>query len=117
MSKIDISIQFIRDTLMVRKLMAIIRRDRMDLCRQRLHELNNSIRHGLSCLALDFSQQSQTRLSLRKRDNRLTMSFSDNRIHFPITQALTGINDSRPLVNTYPVREASRRILILPRLS
>ena len=27
----------------------------------------------------------------------MTMSFSDNRIHFPITQTLTSIHDSRPL--------------------
>jgi len=110
MSKIDISIQIFGDTLMVRKLQAIIRRDRMGSDRQRLHELDNSIRHGLSGLALDLSQESQTRLSLRKRDNSMTMSFSNNRVHFPITQALAGINDSRSLA-------ILTLFLIFPRLS
>jgi len=57
MSKVDISIQFFGDTLMARKLFAIIRRDRMGSDRQRLHEVDNSIRHDLSGLALDLSQQ------------------------------------------------------------
>ncbi len=110
MSKIDISIQIFGDTFMVRKLQAIIRRDRMGSDRQRLYELDNSICHGLSGLALDFSQQSQTGLSLRKRDDGLTMSFSDNRIYFPITQTLTGINDAgRSSILTL--------FLIFPRLS
>ena len=107
MSKVNISMQFFRNTLMARKLFAIIRRDRMGSDRQRLHELDNSIRHVLSSLALDLSQQSQSRLSLRKRDNGMTMSFSNNRIHFPITQALAGIHDGRPLVDTHPVFERS----------
>jgi len=58
MGKADISIQFFRDTLMLRKLLGIIRRDRMGLDWQRLHDLDHSVRHGLSCLALDFSQES-----------------------------------------------------------
>jgi hypothetical protein len=41
----------------------------------------------------------------------MTMSFSDNRVHFPITQALTGINDSRPLVDTYPVLDLSTPVI------
>ncbi len=64
MSKVEISIQFFGDTLMVCKLFAIIRRDRTGSDRQRLHELDNSIRHGLSGLALDLSQQSQARFTL-----------------------------------------------------
>ena len=107
MNKVDISIQFFGDTLMVRKLLAIIRRDRMGSDRQRLHELDNSIRHGLSGLALDLSQESQTRRSFRKRDDGMTMSFSDNRIHFPITQALASIHNSRSFVDTHPVFERS----------
>jgi len=63
MSIVDISIQFFRDTLMVRKLLAIIRRDRMGSDRQRLHELNNSIRHGMSGLALYLSQEGSAALS------------------------------------------------------
>ncbi len=111
MSKEDIRIQFFRNTLMIRKLMAIIRRDRMDSDRQRLHELDNSIRHSLSGLALDLSQESQSRLSLRKRDNGMTMPFSDNRIHFPITQALACIHNCRPLVDTHPVLDLSTPVI------
>ncbi len=111
MSKVDSSIQFFRDALMVRKLFAIIRRDRMGSDRQRLHEFDNSIRHGLSGLALDLSQKSQARLPLRQRDNSMTMSFSDNRVHFPITQALASIYDSRPLVNTHPVYDLSTPVI------
>lgn len=111
MSKVDISIQFFGDTLMVRKLFAIIRRDRMGSDRQRLHELDNSIRHGLSGLALDLSQQSQARFTLGQGDNGMTMSFSDNCIHFPITHALACIYDSRPLVNTHPVFDPSTPVI------
>jgi len=111
MSKVDIGFQFFRYALMIRKLLAIIRRDRMGSDRQRLHELDNSIRHVLSSLALDLSQHSQSRLSLRKRDNGMTMSFSDNRIHFPITQALTGVYDSWPLVDTHPVFDLSTPVI------
>ncbi len=111
MSKVDISIQFFRNTLMVRKLLAIIRRDRIGSYRRRLHELDNSVCHGLSGLALDLSQQSQTGLSFRKRDNSMTMSFSDNRIHFPITQPLACVHNSRPLVDTYPVLDLSTPVI------
>ena len=111
MSKVDICTKVTSNPLMVRKLFAVIRRDRMGSDRQRLHELDNSSCHGLSGLALDFSQQSQTGLSLRKRDDGLTMSFSDNRIYFPITQTLTGINDSRPLVDTHPILDLSTPVI------
>ncbi len=66
---------------------------------------------GREKLVLDLSQESHTRLSFRKLDNSMAMSFSDNRIHFPITQALTGIHNSRPLVDILTL------FLILPRLS
>ena len=57
MSKVDISIQLFRDTPMIRKLLVIIRHDRMGLDRKRLYELDNNIRHGLSCFAFDLSQE------------------------------------------------------------
>ena len=111
MSKVDISIQFFRDTLMIGKLFAIIRRDCIGSYRQRLHELDHGIRHGLSGLALDLSQQSQTGLSLRKRDNGMTMPISDNRIHFPITQALASIHNSRSLIDAHPVFDLSTPVV------
>ena len=79
--------------------------------RQRLQELDNSIRHGLSSLALDLSQESQAGFPLRQGDNGMTMSFPDNRIHLPITQALACIHDSRPLVDTHLVFELSTPIV------
>jgi hypothetical protein len=41
----------------------------------------------------------------------MTISFPNNRVHFPITQALACSYNSRPLVNTYTL------FLIFPRLS
>ena len=111
MSKVDIRIQFFRDTLMVRKLFAIIRCDRMGSDRQRLHELDNSIRHSLSCLALHLSQQSQAGFPLGQRDNGMTVSFSNNCIHFPITQALASIYDRRSLVDAHSVLEYSTPVI------
>ena len=111
MSKKDINMKVTSDTLMVRKLFAIIRRDRMGSDRQRLHELDNSIPHGLSGLALDLSQEGKAGFPLGQGDNGMTMSFSDNRIYFPITQTLTGINDSRPLVDTHPVLDLSTPVI------
>ena len=111
MSKIDISIQIFGDTLMVSKLFAIICRDCMCFHRQWLQELDHSIRYGLSGLALDLSQERQARLPLGQGDNGMTMSFSNNRVHFPITQALACIYDSRPLVDTHPVFELSTPII------
>ena len=105
MSKVNISIQFFRNTLMARKLFAIIRRDRMGPERQRFQELDHSIRHGLSSLALDFSQERQSRLPLGQGDNGMTMSFSNNRIHFPITQPLACVHNSRPFIDAHPVFE------------
>ena len=111
MSKVNISIQFFRDTLMARKLFAIIRCDRMGSDRQRLQELDHGIRHGLSSLALDLSQESQAGLPLGQGDNRMTMSFSNNRIDFPVTQALASIHNNRPLVDTHPVFELSTPVI------
>ena len=111
MCKVEIGVQHFHDTLMVRKLFAIIRRDRMGSDRQRLHKLDNSIRHGLSCFILNLSQEGQTRLSLNQGDNGMTMSFSNNGIHFPITQALTSIYDRRPLVDAHSVLECSTPVI------
>ena len=111
MGKVEIGIQHFRDTLMVRKLFAIIRRDRMGSDRQRLHELDNSIRHGLSRFILNLSQEGQTRLSLNQGDNGMTMSFSNKGIHFPITQALTSIDDLRSFVDTHSVLEYSTPVI------
>ena len=111
MSKTDICAKVTSNPLMVRKLLVIIRHDRMGSDRQRLHELDDSIRHGLSSLALDLSQQSQARFALCKRDNGMAMSFSKNRIHFPITQALDCIHDSRSLVDAHPIFELPTPII------
>ena len=111
MSKVEIGIQHFRDTLMVRKLFAIIRCDRMGSDRQQLHELDNSIRHGLSCLALNLSQEGQAGLPLDQGDNGMTMAFSNNGIHFPITQALTSIHNSRSLVDAHSVLEYSAPVI------
>jgi len=35
----------------------------------------------------------------------MSMTLTDNRIHFPIAQSLAGIHNSRPLVDTHPVFE------------
>ena len=111
MSKIDICTKVMSNPFMVRELFAVIRCDRMGSDRQRFQELDHSIRHGLSSLALDLSQESQSGLPLSQGDNGMTMSFSDNRIHFPITQALASIHDSRPLVDAHPIFELSTPIV------
>ncbi len=61
----------------------------MSLDQWQLQELDNSIRRCLSGLAFDLSQESQAGLSFRQGDNDMAMYFPDNRIHLPITQALT----------------------------
>ncbi len=119
MCKVDISFQFFRDTLMLRKLFpgerldncAVVCCDCVKVIRKLFQEIEDYISNGLSCLALDLSQQSQARFAFCKRDNRMTMTFSDNRIHFPITQALASIHDSRSFVNTYPVFNPSTPVI------
>ena len=76
MSKIDNSVQFFRDTLLGFNLRALIRRDRMDSNRQRRRGLDNSILYSLSGLALDLSQECQTRLSLGKGNDGMAMEDS-----------------------------------------
>ena len=111
MGKIDISTKVTSNSFMFRKLFAIIRRDGMGSDRQRLQELDNSISHSSSCLALDLSQEGQARLPLGQGDNSMTMPFPDNRIHLPITQSLTSINDSGSLIDAYSVFELSTPIV------
>ena len=111
MSKIDICTKVTSNPFMFCKLSAIIRRDGMGSDRQRLQEFDNSISHSLRCLALDLSQEGQARLRLGQGDNGVAMSFSDKRIHFPITQALAGIYDRRTLVDAHPVFELSTPIV------
>jgi hypothetical protein len=111
MSKIDISTKITSDPFMIRELFSVIRGDRMGSDRQRLQEIDHSISHSLSGLVLDLSQEGQARLPLSQGDNSMTMSFSDNRIHFPITQALACIHDSRPLVDAHPVFELATPIV------
>jgi hypothetical protein len=60
---------------------------------------------------LDLSQEGQARLLLNQGDNSITMSFSDNRIHFPITQSLTSIHDSRSLIDAHSVFELAASIV------
>jgi hypothetical protein len=111
MSKIGISTKVTSNPFMVRKFSAIIRCDRMGSNQHRLQELDNSISHGLSSLTLNLSQESQARLLLGQGDNGMAMSFSDNRIHLPITQALVSIYDSRPLVDAHSVFEFAAPIV------
>lgn len=40
------------------------------------------------------------------------MTFSDDRIHFPITQALAFVHDGRPLVDAHPVFELPTPIVL-----
>lgn len=83
----------------------------MGMDRQWLQELNDSISHSLSCLALDLSQESQATLPFRQGDNGMATSFADDRIHFPITQTLTLIRDRRPFVDAHPVFELTTPVI------
>jgi len=89
----------------------IVRCVRTGSNRQRLQELDDSICHGLSGLALNPSRERQARLPLGQGDNRMTMSVSDNRIHFPISQALADIHNCWPPVDAHPVFELATPIV------
>jgi hypothetical protein len=107
MRKIDICTKVTNNPFMICKLIAVVSCDRMDSDRKRLRDPIRSIRHGLSGFTLDLSQEGKARLPLDQGDNDMVMSFAYNHIHFPITQALAGIHDSRSLVDTHPIFELS----------
>ena len=111
MGEVDRCFQCFCDTFMRCKLSAIIRRNRIDANRKRLHQVNHSICHGLSGLALNFLQESQARCPLRERNDGLAMPFANNRIHFPITQPLTGVDDGWSFVNAHPVLELAAPVV------
>jgi hypothetical protein len=64
--------------------------------KNQLQSATKSYTSALLGLALNFSYECQARLPLRKGDNGMTMSFSDNRVHFPITQALASSPTNSP---------------------
>ncbi len=96
---------------MLRKLSAIIYRDRIHSDRQRAREIDNSINRSVSFLVLDLFQEGQARLPFGQGDKNITMSFSDNRVHFPITQALASIHDGWSLIDAHPVFELAASIV------
>lgn len=69
MSIIDIGLKIVGDPLIVRKLFAIICRNRMCFIRQRLQEFDDSISYGLSYPVLALTQEGQARLALRQGVN------------------------------------------------
>lgn len=111
MSKVDRCLQFFCDAFMRCKLSAIIRRNCMDANRKRLHQINHSICHGLSGLAIDFLQESQAGCPIRKRNDGLVMPFTNDRVHFPIAQPPTRVDDRRPLVDAYSILELTAPIV------
>jgi hypothetical protein len=101
MWKIDIHTKITSNTFVIPELFPVICSDRVGSDRQWFQELNHSICHGFSRLMLNFSQEGQPRLPLSQGDNRILMSSSYDHIHFPITQALAGIRNGRPLVDHF----------------
>ena len=75
-SKIKICLQFLRDLLMVGKLLAVICCDGVQKVRNRLQKVINSPSHLVSRALLHFAQQGKTSLSLCQSDNGLTMPFA-----------------------------------------
>lgn len=64
MSKVDIGAKVFSNPFMVAKLFPVVRCDGMGSSWQRPQELNHSICHSLSSLALNLSQERQTRFAL-----------------------------------------------------
>jgi hypothetical protein len=74
MGKADIRLQFVSNALVLDKLFAAMRRDRMGFLRQRIQELDDNIGH-----VLDLLQARQAGLRIRQGDNGMMTSFADDR--------------------------------------
>ena len=111
MSKIDINLKVIRDTLMASKLFAVVCCDCVKVLLKWFQEIDDCISDGLSCLTFNLFNESQAGLPFCQGDDCLAMSFADDRIHFPISQALACIHDSRPLVDAHPVFDLSTPVI------
>jgi len=111
MSEINPRFKAFGNTLVVSKLFAIVRCNSMRSIYQWLQEIYHSITYRLRRLAFYLAQKCQAGFALCKGHDSLTMSFSDNRIYFPIAQSLTSIDDARPLIDAHPVRQLSTPII------
>ena len=111
MSKVDLCMKTFSNPLVIGKLLAVIRRDGAGQILQRGKQLDHSICNSFCRLALDFLHESHARFTLRERNNGSTAALANDRVHFPITQALASIYDRRPLVDTHPVFELSTPIV------
>lgn len=105
MCKENIGLKILGNPFMISKLFAVVCGDRVGSPHQRFEELDDSIGYRFGCFAVDFLQEGQAGFPIRQRDDGMPMPFSDNRIHFPISQPLAGIHNGRPFVDAYPVFE------------
>jgi hypothetical protein len=106
MSKADIRLQFVSNALVLDKLFAAMRRDRMGFLRQRLQVLDDNIGH-----ALDLLQARQAGIRICQGDNGMKTPSADDRIDVPVAQTLTSIHNIVSLVAAHPVFERSTLVV------
>lgn len=111
MSKENMGLKIIGNPFVFSELFAIVRCDRVGSVRPWLQQLDNCICYIVGSLALDFPEQGQARLPFRQGDDGLSVTFPNDRVHFPISKAQPGIHNGWPLVDAHPVLELATPIV------
>ena len=105
MSKIEVGFQSLGNQLVFRKFLSVVCCDGEHMIRNWLKQINNGLAHLVSRAIVYFSQQGKTRFPFCKSYYGLTMSFPNNRVHFPVPNPFASSYNGWTFFNTYPVRQ------------
>ncbi len=99
MCKIEPRVQLLSNNLMLSKFFSIIRGDRVN---RRLHirqQSHDSLPDGRGSSSFHLCNQGVHRLALAQGDQRLSMAFADDGVHFPVTDACLPVHNGGTLIN------------------
>ena len=107
----ELSRERLGDGFMMRKFLAVVRRQCMHPVRQGVQKLQNSLAHGLGSLVRHLDQQGQPGLPLYQRDQHARVALADDRVQFPVTDSGTPVHDCRALVDGGTVRNPASAVV------
>jgi len=99
MSEIEFGVKLLCDSPMLRKFLAVVGCQGMNMASKWLEQANDRIGDGLRLLGLDVGHQGEARAALIERHQRTLLAGSDDEIRLPVTEALLGLDNGGALVN------------------
>lgn len=108
MYEVEVGTERLGDCFVVGKLFPVVRGQGMNLVGERCQQFQHGLFDAFGFFAWYFGNQRQPLLTLGQRDDGLYVTFDNDRVELPVTQARATFHDGGTLLDRNPVAQVGR---------